>query len=276
MSNLKEQWEIQKKEKHINGTGGWLAFMHWWNYKKGFKKKFVNKIREKINKQKKNNFLPCPASSWRHVVHVPSVISIMKVNGWICIIHHTGLTKQKGYIPNWIHGKLRLFFYTPLHPLNSVVCKLKIIKTYYCFYLKISCNDGLPQKICTDCYSKFCTVSAFRMQCLEAQQILSNIFDKIDTQSMQDDDDDVFEGIEQTTEPHNDLTTSTRTIATRNTTKSMTTTLPSLSSTSTSSSVSSLSSPLSSSSSCSLSAITPPKAIESNLLKSNSKNGEYP
>lgn len=58
--------------------------------------------------------------------------------------------------------------------------------------IQISCNDGLPQKICTDCFSKFCTVSSFRLQCLEAQTVLSNIFDKIDTQSIQD--DEVFEG----------------------------------------------------------------------------------
>lgn len=50
----------------------------------------------------------------------------------------------------------------------------------------------MPQKICTDCFSKFCTVSSFRLQCQEAQTILSNIFDKIDTQSIQD--DEVFEG----------------------------------------------------------------------------------
>ncbi|XP_065354920.1 oocyte zinc finger protein XlCOF6 [Calliphora vicina] len=67
--------------------------------------------------------------------------------------------------------------------------------------IKISCNDGLPQKICTDCFSKFCTVSSFRLQCLEAQTILSNIFDKIDTQSIQD--DEVFEGFAN--EQDNDL-----------------------------------------------------------------------
>ncbi|XP_005191542.2 oocyte zinc finger protein XlCOF6 [Musca domestica] len=71
--------------------------------------------------------------------------------------------------------------------------------------IKISCNDGLPQKICSDCFSKFCTVAEFRLQCLEAQQILSNIFDKIDTQSMHDGDGGgggaheavVFESFEQ-------------------------------------------------------------------------------
>ncbi|XP_061398018.1 zinc finger protein 572 [Musca vetustissima] len=60
--------------------------------------------------------------------------------------------------------------------------------------IKISCNDGLPQKICTDCFSKFCTVAEFRLQCLEAQQILSNIFDKIDSQSIQGDEEDDGEG----------------------------------------------------------------------------------
>ncbi|XP_046806339.1 zinc finger protein 823 [Lucilia cuprina] len=69
--------------------------------------------------------------------------------------------------------------------------------------IKISCNDGLPQKICTDCFSKFCTVSSFRLQCLEAQTILSNIFDKIDTQSIQD--EEVFEGFAN--EQDNDVKT---------------------------------------------------------------------
>ena len=71
---------------------------------------------------------------------------------------------------------------------------------------QISCNDGLPQKICTDCFSKFCTVSSFRLQCQEAQTILSNIFDKIDTQSIQD--DEVFEGFAN--EQDNDLNNAAR------------------------------------------------------------------
>lgn len=74
---------------------------------------------------------------------------------------------------------------------------------------QISCNDGLPQKICTDCFSKLLTVSSFRLQCQEAQAILSNIFDKIDTQSIQD--DEVFEGFAN--EQDNDLNNAARTTA---------------------------------------------------------------
>lgn len=64
----------------------------------------------------------------------------------------------------------------------------------------------MPQKICTDCFSKFCTVSSFRLQCLEAQTILSNIFDKIDTQSIQD--EEVFEGFAN--EQDNDIKNSVK------------------------------------------------------------------
>ncbi|XP_054746197.1 zinc finger and SCAN domain-containing protein 2 isoform X1 [Anastrepha obliqua] len=53
--------------------------------------------------------------------------------------------------------------------------------------LQISPNDGLPQKICSDCFSKFCNVFTFRLQCQQAQVKLNNIFDKIETQSMDDD-----------------------------------------------------------------------------------------
>ncbi|XP_067615216.1 zinc finger protein ZFP2 isoform X2 [Eurosta solidaginis] len=58
------------------------------------------------------------------------------------------------------------------------------------WHLQISPNDGLPQKICSDCFSKFCNVFTFRLQCQQAQMKLNNIFDKIETQSM---DDDHFE-----------------------------------------------------------------------------------
>ncbi|XP_037955700.1 zinc finger protein 878 [Teleopsis dalmanni] len=53
--------------------------------------------------------------------------------------------------------------------------------------LKISQNDGLPQKICVDCFSKFCTVYTFHAECQEAQLKLNNIFDKIDAQSLEED-----------------------------------------------------------------------------------------
>ncbi|XP_073835050.1 uncharacterized protein [Musca autumnalis] len=112
--------------------------------------------------------------------------------------------------------------------------------------IKISCNDGLPQKICTDCFSKFCTVAEFRLQCLEAQQILSNIFDKIDTQSIHDEDEAVgkggggehrevlYEGYEQqhstidggkVEEDKNDLTTTLATQSVTNTALAPTTTI---------------------------------------------------
>ncbi|XP_017074692.2 zinc finger protein 883 isoform X1 [Drosophila eugracilis] len=50
--------------------------------------------------------------------------------------------------------------------------------------LKISPNDGLPQKICSDCFTKFCSINAFRVACQEAQLKLSNIYDKIDASSL--------------------------------------------------------------------------------------------
>ncbi|XP_022219220.2 zinc finger protein 2 [Drosophila obscura] len=53
--------------------------------------------------------------------------------------------------------------------------------------LKISPNDGLPQKICSDCFTKFCSIYTFRLGCQEAQLKLSNIYDKIDASSLEDD-----------------------------------------------------------------------------------------
>ncbi|XP_017862146.1 PREDICTED: zinc finger protein 2 homolog [Drosophila arizonae] len=52
--------------------------------------------------------------------------------------------------------------------------------------LQISPNDGLPQKICSDCFTKFCSVYTFRMACQDAQLKLSNIFDKIDANLLYD------------------------------------------------------------------------------------------
>ncbi|KAH8326758.1 hypothetical protein KR067_013420 [Drosophila pandora] len=54
--------------------------------------------------------------------------------------------------------------------------------------LEISPNDGLPQKICSDCFAKFCSINAFRVVCQEAQSKLSNIYDKIDANSLEEDD----------------------------------------------------------------------------------------
>ncbi|KAH8357127.1 hypothetical protein KR084_003762 [Drosophila pseudotakahashii] len=55
--------------------------------------------------------------------------------------------------------------------------------------LKISPNDGLPQKICSDCFTKFCSINAFRVACQEAQLKLSNIYDKIDASSLEEEHD---------------------------------------------------------------------------------------
>lgn len=80
---------------------------------------------------------------------------------------------------------------------------------------------------------------------MEAQQILSNIFDKIDAPSIQD-DDEVFEGFEQSSEQDNNLTNTLtptsppRVVAAPTATPTAHT-----------------------------------KNIESNLLKSNNENGEY-
>ncbi|KMZ04634.1 uncharacterized protein Dsimw501_GD18629, isoform C [Drosophila simulans] len=54
--------------------------------------------------------------------------------------------------------------------------------------LKISPNDGLPQKICSDCFTKFCSINAFRVACQEAQLKLSHIYDKIDASSLEDEE----------------------------------------------------------------------------------------
>uniref|UniRef100_B3NZP1 GG16939 n=1 Tax=Drosophila erecta TaxID=7220 RepID=B3NZP1_DROER len=37
------------------------------------------------------------------------------------------------------------------------------------FQNNISPNDGLPQKICSDCFTKFCSIDAFRVACQEAK-----------------------------------------------------------------------------------------------------------
>ncbi|XP_062127325.1 zinc finger protein ZFP2 isoform X1 [Drosophila sulfurigaster albostrigata] len=56
--------------------------------------------------------------------------------------------------------------------------------------LQIAPNDGLPQKICSDCFTKFCSIYTFRMACQDAQLKLSNIFDKIDANLLYDKTDD--------------------------------------------------------------------------------------
>ncbi|KAH8295123.1 hypothetical protein KR018_007542, partial [Drosophila ironensis] len=56
--------------------------------------------------------------------------------------------------------------------------------------LEISPNDGLPQKICSDCFTKFCSINAFRVVCQDAQLKLSDIYEKIDACSLEDEDQD--------------------------------------------------------------------------------------
>lgn len=80
---------------------------------------------------------------------------------------------------------------------------------------------------------------------MEAQQILSNIFDKIDAPSIQD-DDEVFEGFEQSSEQDNDLTNTLTTTSPPRVVAAPTAT-----------------------------PTAHTKNIESNLLKSNNENGEY-
>ncbi|EDW85187.1 uncharacterized protein Dwil_GK12746 [Drosophila willistoni] len=55
--------------------------------------------------------------------------------------------------------------------------------------LKILPNDGLPQKICSDCFTKFCSLYTFRLTCQEAQVKLLNIYEKIDASSLDDHSD---------------------------------------------------------------------------------------
>ncbi|ALC45896.1 CG8301 [Drosophila busckii] len=52
--------------------------------------------------------------------------------------------------------------------------------------LQIFPNDGLPQKICSDCFMKFFSLHTFRLACQDAQIKLSNIFDKIDANTLYD------------------------------------------------------------------------------------------
>ncbi|KAH8418497.1 hypothetical protein KR009_005674 [Drosophila setifemur] len=74
--------------------------------------------------------------------------------------------------------------------------------------LKISPNDGLPQKICSDCFTKFCSISAFRVVCQEAQLKLLNIYDKIDDTSLEDVDEKDYPAYEHNVQ----ATESSRTI----------------------------------------------------------------
>lgn len=45
----------------------------------------------------------------------------------------------------------------------------------YCLF-QISENDGLPQKLCADCYERLALIKDFRISCEDSQEILRNIF----------------------------------------------------------------------------------------------------
>lgn len=44
------------------------------------------------------------------------------------------------------------------------------------YFHQISCNDGLPQRICGNCFTKFCSIYSFRQECMEAQSRLLQAF----------------------------------------------------------------------------------------------------
>uniref|UniRef100_A0A1I8NTI2 Protein krueppel n=1 Tax=Stomoxys calcitrans TaxID=35570 RepID=A0A1I8NTI2_STOCA len=52
------------------------------------------------------------------------------------------------------------------HELNFIRGEIKQ------WQLKIELDDGLPQRICADCFAKFCSIEAFRKECEMAQQKL--------------------------------------------------------------------------------------------------------
>ncbi|XP_061393065.1 zinc finger protein 567-like [Musca vetustissima] len=54
-------------------------------------------------------------------------------------------------------------FQTELDFIRGEICQWK---------LKIEPEDGLPQRICADCFAKFCSIDAFRKECEMAQQKL--------------------------------------------------------------------------------------------------------
>ncbi|XP_075146618.1 uncharacterized protein LOC142221019 [Haematobia irritans] len=140
--------------------------------------------------------------------------------------------------------------------------------------IKVSCNDGLPQKICTDCFSKFCTVSEFRLQCMEAQQILSNIFDKIDTQSIQDDGEEVFEGFQQSSsEKDNDLTITKATTTTA--AIEPISTIPSSQNVMITTTIPAAPAPIAISTTSPPTSVYSKNHIENNLLESNSKTDNH-
>ncbi|XP_030374340.1 zinc finger protein 431 [Scaptodrosophila lebanonensis] len=101
---------------------------------------------------------------------------------------------------------LDLFHPTPTRCWQSEIAieNIEILKQIRCEFanwkLKIFPNDGLPQKICTDCFTKFCSIYTFRMACQDAQLKLSNIYDKIDASSLEDktEDDEEAEDVAAT------------------------------------------------------------------------------
>ncbi|XP_020809181.1 zinc finger protein 2 [Drosophila serrata] len=92
--------------------------------------------------------------------------------------------------------------------------------------LKISPNDGLPQKICSDCFTKFCSIHSFRVACQEAQVKLSNIYDKIDASSLEDGQQEDLDQEEDPYDPGTTIITTTTTTVSAETQPTNTATEP--------------------------------------------------
>lgn len=52
--------------------------------------------------------------------------------------------------------------------------------------LKIQPDDGFPQRICADCFAKFCSIDAFRKECEMAQEKLLQTFKNAGIQQEQE------------------------------------------------------------------------------------------
>ncbi|XP_011176783.1 zinc finger protein 93 [Zeugodacus cucurbitae] len=62
-------------------------------------------------------------------------------------------------------------------PLDGLEEQLQFVRTELGNWrLQISDNDGLPQRICANCFTQFCNIYAFRQQCMLAQEKLLQSF----------------------------------------------------------------------------------------------------
>uniref|UniRef100_A0A034VVR2 Zinc finger protein 112 n=1 Tax=Bactrocera dorsalis TaxID=27457 RepID=A0A034VVR2_BACDO len=62
-------------------------------------------------------------------------------------------------------------------PLTGLEEQLQFTRTELSnWHLQISGDDGLPQRICANCFTQFCNIYAFRQQCVLAQQKLLQSF----------------------------------------------------------------------------------------------------